>query len=136
MSQANAIECPVCKQKTLPTFPDPLATAVRCASCQAVVARDGTVEGEVPHRYANAMEKLRLKIVSDGNARMTKVLDVATGMEILNVRSVTWKLDSSMRTADATIELVAVPVEIESMFERVGSEPPLAKDEAHAHSDT
>jgi hypothetical protein len=55
---------------------------------------------------------MKLKIISDGDPRTTKVVDVETGKTVANVTKIEWSLDVS-GIAQATITLVGLPVEIE-----------------------
>ena len=55
---------------------------------------------------------MRLKIISDGLTRTTKVVDADTGEPLEYIKRVTWEAVAGQAHATATIELTDVPVEI------------------------
>lgn len=53
---------------------------------------------------------MKIKIVSDGTARETRVVNAETGEEVENVTRVAWNCTAPER-ARATVEFVGVPIE-------------------------
>ena len=60
---------------------------------------------------------MRIKIISEGDIRNTRIINADTGEMIENVRVVTWELDVLHGEAVATLKVVGVPVEVEASIE-------------------
>jgi hypothetical protein len=54
---------------------------------------------------------MKVKIISDGTPRGTRVVDTATGEPLYQVRAVTWACEAR-GTAKAILELVGVEIEV------------------------
>ena len=55
---------------------------------------------------------MKLKIISNGKAWETKVINEDTGEELKNVRSVSWKCSVGTPLAEATLEIIDVPIDV------------------------
>lgn len=55
---------------------------------------------------------MKLKIISDGTAWGTKVVDVETGEELKYVKSADWHISADDKLAEANLTILHVPVEI------------------------
>jgi len=55
---------------------------------------------------------VRIKIISDGTAPGTRVVDARTGEPIDGITAISWKVDVN-RLAEATLTFIKVPVEAE-----------------------
>jgi hypothetical protein len=55
---------------------------------------------------------MRIKIISEGDGRRTKVMDADTGELVEGVTSISWILGGPDEFARAQLQFVAVPVEI------------------------
>lgn len=54
---------------------------------------------------------MKLKVISDGTAQGTKVVNEATGEELENVFAVQWGIDGRTQQAVATIAVMQVKME-------------------------
>jgi hypothetical protein len=64
---------------------------------------------------------MRVKIVSDGTAHGTKVVDQATGAELEGVTSIEWGLTADQRKpAHVTLYLIGIPVELQGVIAETG----------------
>lgn len=57
-------------------------------------------------------EEVKLKIISDGTAHGTKVVNIETGEMIDRVMSVKWQIDTDTSMATVELLLAIVPVEV------------------------
>jgi len=57
---------------------------------------------------------MKIKIISDGTIEGTKVVSAKTGEEIESVTKIGWMAESGEIYSRAIIEIINVPVEIES----------------------
>jgi len=55
---------------------------------------------------------VRIKIISDGTAPGTRVVDAGTGEPIDGITAISWKVDVN-HLAEATLTFIKVPVEAE-----------------------
>ena len=55
---------------------------------------------------------MRLKIISDGTTRGTKVIDEETGERIGLIQDIVWSANADKTITECTIKLAKVPVEI------------------------
>lgn len=55
---------------------------------------------------------MKLKVISDGTALGTKVINAETGEAIENISRISWELDASVYIAQAVIEVIEIPVEL------------------------
>lgn len=60
------------------------------------------------------MDKIKLKIISDGTNLGTKIIDEETGTQVSNIKKITWKADYERSITTAIIEFFNLPVEITS----------------------
>jgi len=55
---------------------------------------------------------MKVKIVSDGKAMNTKVINVETGEMLEHVIGIEWRMGMKQDEAEATITLMQVPIEV------------------------
>jgi hypothetical protein len=75
---------------------------------------------------------MKVKIISDGMARNSKVINMETGEIIEGVNEATWNLKAN-GLATVTLKILGVPVEIEGSWETTKSEQKEWTGKAEGH---
>lgn len=61
---------------------------------------------------------MKIKIVSDGTVRGTKVVNADTGDWIEGITAIEWRVEAGARTARANIEMMKIPVEMAATVDK------------------